>query len=530
MFDAIVKNALVVDGTRAKPYHGDIYIRKGKIAAIGSGQGGEAARYYDAAGHVVAPGFIDIHSHSDLSYLVSPQLESMLVGGVTFEVVGNCGISPVPLCKANRESTLLSQSSAIDVSRIPPQRFPAKDIRSYARCVQRSGVSINMGAMIGHGTLRSYVAGWTMRQMTPDELRKMCTLLDEQLCQGALGLSLGLIYPPGSLCQTGEILALAEVVARRDKLLSVHMRNENRGVFDALEEMVAVARQTGVKLQISHLKLMGRAQWGRAEELLARIDLARAQGARIHCDQYPYTASSSALTSCFPRWALEGGYEQLVQRLQDEAEYARITRDGLAELYHRCAPEDIVISSLPMADWPEILGKSLTQLAAQWGISLPEAIRRVLIRGRGRVQCIYHCMDEDDMLRILARRDVCVCSDGTAYDLSRPFGLQHPRYTGAFARFLRLVRERNLMSVEDAVYKITGLPAAILGLDGRLGAIKPGMEATLTAFDFASIADRATYEQPTLRAQGIDFVLVRGEAVLENGELTCARPGRFFLR
>ncbi len=528
MFDAAIRNGIVVDGSRAKPYAACVYIQGGKIAEISQDAEKPARTVYDAAGHVVAPGFVDIHSHSDVSYLVTPTMEAKLVGGVTFELVGQCGISPIPTCARNLEATLLNQSSVLPVSELNPETFPARDMAGYIEEVERRGVSINLGALIGHGTLRSYVIGWEMRQMTRAELEKMCALLDRMLEQGAAGVSLGLIYPPGSFCDTGEIEALANVVARRNKLLAVHMRNENKGVFDALDEMVGVALRTGVKLQISHLKLMGRAQWGRADELLAKIDLARARGARIHCDQYPYTSSSSALTSCFPRWAMDGGYEALVARLRDDETFARITEGGLPAMYDRCDPEDITVSSTPLADHPEYLGKTLPQIAREMGLPLLEGIRRMLIECGGRVQCLYKCMDEGDLLRIMARRDICVCSDGAAYDLHRPFGKQHPRYTGAFPRFLRLVREHKLMPLEDAVYKITALPAALMGAGDRFGYVRPGYDATITVFDAAAIADHATYAEPTRTPDGIDFVLVNGELVLDHGRFTANRPGRVF--
>ena len=277
MFDAVIQNGLVVDGTRARPYRASVYLKDGKIAEISEDAQKPAKTVYDAAGHVVAPGFIDIHSHSDVSYLATPTMEAKLIGGVTFELVGQCGISPIPICDRNAEMTLRNQSSVVSLG-LTPENFPARDMAGYAEDVERHGISINLGALIGHGSLRSYVIGWELRQLTSDELTQMCNLLDRMLEQGAAGVSFGLIYPPGSFCNTEEIAALARVVARHDKLLAVHMRNENKGVFDALDEMIGVALETGVKLEISHFKLMGSTQWGRADELLAKVDLARARG------------------------------------------------------------------------------------------------------------------------------------------------------------------------------------------------------------------------------------------------------------
>ncbi len=526
MFDISIKNGVIVDGTRAKPYAATVYIKDGKIVEISEDDAKPAAGVFDAAGHIVAPGFVDIHSHSDVSYLKTPTMESKLIGGVTFELVGQCGISPVPLCDRNIDLTLVNQST-VGEGEIDRHNFIARDLAGYAGHFETCGASINIGALIGHGTLRSYVVGWEMRQLTADEIATMCDVLDKMLTQGALGLSLGLIYPPGSFCDTEEIIALARVVAKHDKLLAVHMRNENKRIFEAFDEMVRVALETGVKLQISHLKMMGTSQWGRADELLAKLDLARAMGVRIHCDQYPYTASHSVLTSCFPKWVMEGGYDAFVARLKDDKIFAEMIREGLPEMYNRAGPENIVISEIPDAEYPEIINKSLVEIAEYLHMPLLEAIRHILIRCKGHIQCLYYGMNESDVLKIMRRRDICTGSDGVAYDLSHPNGKPHPRNTATFPKFLRLVREKNLMPVEDAVYKITALPATLMGLGQKFGYIKPGYDATITVFDFDTVADGATYAQPTLPPTGIDFVLVNGVPVLEHGVFTQNRPGKF---
>lgn len=528
MFDIVIKNGLIVDGSRQKPYAGTVYIKDGKIAEISQDDALPAKKAFDVQGHVIAPGFIDIHSHSDVSYLKTPTMESKLIGGVAFELVGQCGISPIPLCDRNIDITLINQSS-IGEGRITRENFIARDLTGYAGHFEACGASLSIGALIGHGTLRSYVVGWEMRQLTPEEMDEMCAVLDRLLTQGALGLSLGLIYPPGSFCDTEELIALAQVVKKHDKMLAVHMRNENKGVFDAFDEMISVALKTGVKLQISHFKMMGESQWGLADKLLAKLDLARAKGARIHCDQYPYCASHSVLTSCFPKWVMEGGYEAFVERLKDDAIFAEITKDGLPEMYNRAGPENIVVAEIPNTDYPEIINKSLVEIADMLKLPLLEAIRQILIRCKGHIHCIYHSIDEGDMLKIMSRTDICTASDGVAYDLSKPDGKPHPRNTGTFPRFLKIVRERRLMPLEDAVYKITALPATLMGVDDRYGYIKPGYPANITVFDFDTVADGATFEAPTLPPTGIDLVLVNGEPVLDHGVFTDNRPGKFLL-
>jgi len=528
MFDAVIKNGLIVDGTRAKPYNAALYIKDGKIAEISADGDKPAKNVYDAAGHVVAPGFIDIHSHSDISYLATPTMEAKLIGGVTFELVGQCGISAVPMCDRNIELNLSSQSSVV---KFRPNRdnFIPRDVLSYAKDVEEHGISINVGTLIGHGAIRSSVIGWEMRQMTEEELADACDLLDKMLEQGAAGISFGLIYPPGSFCDTSEILALAKVVAKHDKILAVHMRNENKGVFDALDEMIGVALKTGVKLQISHLKLMGSTQFGRTDELFAKIELARAKGVRIHADQYPYSTSHSVLTSSFPKWVTAGGYPALVERLKDDETFAEIIKDGLPEMYNRGGPENITVGEIPNGDYPEIIGKNLIEIAEMLNMDLFDALRHILIKCNGCIQCLYKCMDDNDVLTIMSRKDVCVCSDGAAFPLDDPNGHVHPRNTGTFPRFLKMVRENDLMPIEDAVYKITGLPATLMGCADRIGFLKPGMNADITVFDFDTVEDGATFEHPTLKPAGIDMVFVNGEVVLDHGVFTENRPGKVML-
>ena len=525
MFDIAIKNGIIVDGTRRKAYAANLYIQGEKIAEI-SREDRDALKVYDARGHVVAPGFIDNHCHSDVSYLNTSIMEAGLIAGVTYNVAGQCGNSVVPLNGKNILSQLEGMSG-LHRYKLTPETFKPRDFTSYCEDVSEKGCSINMALLIGHGTLRSAVMGWEQRQLTSEELERMCALLDDLLYQGAAGVSFGLIYPPGSFCDTEEIIALARVAAKHDKILGVHMRNENKGVFDALDEMIRVAEASGCKLEISHLKLMGKSQWGRAGELLAKIDLARARGVRIHADQYPYTSSHSALTSCFPKWALDGGFGKFLERVKDDAAWGGIVAGGLPEMYERGGPENITVSDFHGGEpYPEAIGKSLAEIAEMLGLPLLDAIRQVLVRGDGHVECFYKNMNEEDVLEIMSRRDICVISDGTVYNMHSYNNRPHPRCTGTFPRFLRLVREHNLMPLEDAIYKMTGLPAALLRLDDRMGFLKEGYDATITVFDKDAVGDNATFNEPTLPPDGIDMVFVNGRCVLDHGVFTAERPGR----
>ena len=527
MFDYAVRNATVVDGTRRKPYQANIYISGDTIAEITTEER-EASRGFDAAGLVAAPGFIDIHTHSDATFLSTPTHEGKLLGGVTFELAGQCGISLVPVTAQTRDENVYSITKPFLIEPTEAE-FPAHDFAGYVKAVRERGISINFGSMVGHGSLRSCIVGYENRQMTDKELDAMCALLAEQLDQGALGVSFGLIYPPGSFCDTKEVVALARVAASRNKVLAVHMRNENARVFKALDEMIAVARETGVKLEISHLKLMGQAQWGRAQELLNKIDLARAQGVRIHADQYPYCASHSALKSCFPKWSTEGGTAGFLARLKDDATWAKITENGLPEMEARGGAARINVSSTNGL-FPEIEGMSLPEVAGYLKLPLLDGIREALIRCNGTISCIYHSISRADMLTIMARRDVCAASDGRAYPLDAKLGKVHPRNSSTFVRFLRTVREERLMPIEDAVYKITALPATLLGLDDELGYLRVGHKANLTIFNAQTVTDTATYADPIRRPEGIEQVIVNGQVVLDRGVITEARPGKFYAR
>ena len=531
MYDLLIKNGIIADGTGDKPFTGMVYISDGKIAKVVKDCAPEepAEKVIDACGHIVAPGFVNIHCHSDKTYLSDPTYESMLTSGVTFELCGLCGLSCIPVSEKNLKSQ--AGLGGLLTGNSNETNYKPRDMKTYKEDVENTRVSINVGMMIGHGALRSTIAGWDQRPLTDEELREMCELLDKELKAGALGISFGLIYPPGSFCDTEEIKALAKVCAANDKVLAVHMRNENVRVFEALDEMISVAKETGVRLEISHLKLMGKKMWGKSEELLAKVDQARKEGVIIYCDQYPYDASHSGLQSSLPKEAVDGGYAKMVENLKDDEWWDRISCHGtLPELKNRGGAENVYINELlPDAELPEIIGKSLTEIAEMYGMSLSDAVRYILIHCGGKIQCVYHNMSMDDVLSIMSRRDISVISDGTAYSFSNHNGMPHPRNAGTFARFFRLVRENDLMPIEDAVRKVSGLPAEVMGLDRQFGLIKEGLLASITVFDKDTVTDRATFDVPDLPSEGIDYVIVNGEIVLDHGKVTDARPGKVIL-
>lgn len=525
LYDYLLTNGLIVDGDRTPPFRANLAIENGRIAAI-TQDTPPAAQVLDAGGLAVAPGFIDIHSHSDACPLVGYPAESKLAQGVTTEIAGNCGISLLPAVDGHADEVQDYFSSELELP-LGGRRVTMRSLTDYAAAVRENGTLINVGMLVGHGTLRLSAMGFVDRAPTAQELGRMEALLDEELTKGAFGLSLGLIYPPSAFGTTEELTALARVVSAHDAILAVHMRNEGPRLFEAVDEVLSIAEATGVHLQISHLKLLGRPQWGRSEELLARLDAARARGVHVTCDQYPYTASSTALTALLPHWAHAGGSEAMLRRLTTRE--GTLCDDIARELHDRGGSEAVFITCTH-GYHPEYEGKYLHELARQFGISDVDAVIRLLLECHASVACVYFCMDEGDMLRIMVRDDVCVGSDGYSfsYDPTQIQTSPHPRSFATFPQFFQTVREHALMPLQDAVYKATALPAAILGLHDR-GRLASGMVADVTVFDPTSIASRSTFLHSAVRPQGINCVFVAGKLAYCDNAATAARGGTVLL-
>lgn len=527
MYDYVLKNAVIADGTGAPLYTGSVCIQGGNIAAIVPEFEGELRRVIDVAGRVVAPGFIDIHTHSDTIPLMREMNpESKLYQGVTLEITGNCGISHLPVTPEKRRELTEFYNAMLPAS-VAFTPLENASVAEYAAAVARCPPAIHYGVLIGHGTLRGAVVGFEMRPPTPEEQRRMEQLLDQQLEQGAFGLSLGLIYPPSSFAQQAELVGLAKVLASRDRILAVHMRNESDQVFEAVEEMLEVARRSGVRLEISHLKLMGKGQWGRTGELLERLERARGEGVRVTCDQYPYNASSTGLSALAPGWAHAGGVAQLTLRAQHPT--AALLQAVQAEMERRGGPPAVLVVDTHGC-LPECDGKTVQEIARLWGVDPAQAAVDCLARSGGTVSCIYYTMDMEDVCCIMRDLHISVGSDGVSYEYKTAAKSKfHPRNFGTFPRFLQTVREKKLLPLEKAVYKMTGLPASVLGLTDR-GKIQVGMAADLTVFDPERVADRSTYLDAAVKPLGIDYVFVEGEPALELGVQTASRRGRVLLR
>jgi N-acyl-D-amino-acid deacylase len=528
-YDILIKGGVIVDGTGAPYFVGDVGVRGGRIVRVGRDLRGSALSTIDACGLVVAPGFIDIHNHSDFTVLAVPTADSIVAQGVTTAVVGNCGMSMAPVNPANLE--LLRRY-------LEPFLVPGFDygwdwrtLGEFYGKVEERGVSINLVPLVGHGTVRIAVKGFDPGKPTRDELDEMKELLRQAVRDGAWGLSSGLIYPPGSYATTEELVELAKVLREFPVRLvySSHIRNEGDRLMEAVEEAITVGEEAGVPVEISHHKATGKRNWGKVSATLREMERARRRGVEVNCDVYPYIAGSTTIMSLLPGWVLEGGVERALERLRD-VEVRRRVREEIEEDRFRggenwikmCGWEGIYIASCPQA--PEYEGRSLKDVLSRWGDPY-EGLFNFLLSIGGKASMVVFYGDEEDMETVLRSPLSCVGSDSWA---TAPHigGKPHPRTYGTFPRVLgRYVRERRILSLEEAVRKMTSQPAGKLGLQDR-GLIREGFWADIVVFDPNTITDRATYQDPHQYPQGIHYVIVNGQVVIERGKHVGKLPGK----
>jgi len=520
--DLLVTDCVVVDGTGSPAYPADVGTVDGRLVVLPPKSGAAAERVVAAEGHVVAPGFIDVHTHSDLlagpDPVRDPLRSAPLLQGVTTEICGNCGISPFPALPQRLPGLAELVTATFGT---PAEAYP--DLPTFAAS-QAGGRRTNLLPLVGHGALRAGVVGFAGRAATVEELSTMCRLLDDALRQGAAGLSTGLIYVPGTHAGTEEIIALARVAAAHRKPYVTHLRDEMAHVEEALDEALAVAYASGAALQVSHHKTAGRRSWGATVRTLRTLEDAR-EHVDVRCDVYPYTAGSTALHAMLPPWTSAGGVGAMLRAVADGDVRDRIRRDidagveGWENTVGNGGWDRIVIASAPRS--PGTPGLSVADLASRAGADPVDVVCDLLRGNDGDVTIVSHSMREDDVQRVLASPLSLIGSDG----VPKP-GLPHPRWAGTFARVLgHYVRDEGLLALEDAVHKMTGASARRFGLQGR-GEVRNGWAADLVVFDPEKVTDSATYDQPLLPPQGIHVVVVAGQLVVEDGEVLDARPGR----
>ncbi len=496
-FDLILRGGRVIDGTGNPWVRADVGVRGDRIARIGDLTDAVAGRDIDATGLVVAPGFIDPHTHAVRGIFDVPTADNYLLQGVTTLTEGNDGSSPFP-------------------------------IGSHLARIAETAISPNWAVFVGQGTIRSEVVGADDREPTPDELDRMRALVAEAMAQGALGLSTGLFYVPGSFTSTEEIIELSKVAATHGGIYISHMRDEAQRLLDSVRETIRIGEEAGLPVQMTHHKAISKDMWGQSVESLALVDVARARGVDITIDQYPYTASQTTINALVPQWAQAGGRDELLARLDDPETRRRIRGEIVYRIEHDRGggdPQNVVIG---LCTWDRSLeGKSLAGILAEreTEVTLANAadlVMEIIIRGGARA--IYHAMDEADVERIMQHPVTAIGSDGgvSVFGESVP----HPREYGTFARVLaRYVRERGVLTLEEAVRKMSGATAQRLGLQDR-GVLREGLFADIAVFDSATIQDRATFAEPHQYAEGIAYVLVNGTLVVDDGRHTGARPGR----
>ena len=526
MLDVVIKNGTVIDGSGAPGVPADVGVKADTIVQVAApGQiEVEAGTTIDASGRVVTPGFIDLHTHSDASFLVDSHADSKLTQGVTLELFGNCGMSfCAPLIGASRDQFKERLSRSGDT--IEPTWT---DFDGYLTALENSGSTINVATQVGHGTVRAAVLGMEPRAPEPHELDRIQQLVAESLDAGALGVSTGLWYAPGSYSLTDEVIAYTQPAADRGKLYSSHIRSEADdlcGLFPAHAEAIEIGRRTGARIQISHVKAVGPKFWGRGHELLEGMHRARQEGIDVAGDQYPYAWSSTGFSGAmFGRWALVGGRQKTLERLADSDIRARIRSDVDYYINRNHDAHGCVIASFPPDQSLE--GRSLQDVADEWGVEPQEAALRLYEQSEGSY--VLHSMEDKDVYDIAADPFVTVASDGSSLRDEGPLssGKPHPRSYGTNTRFFEhMVLEKKLVSLEEAVRKMTSLAAQRLGLTRR-GRIGIGQVADICVFKPEDLHEHATYEAPHQYSTGMEHVLVNGKQAIHNEKVTGELNGK----
>ena len=520
--DLVLRNATVYDGSGQVPIEADVAISGDRISALDRSLSTGATPSIDLDGLAVAPGFIDIHSHTDSELFVNPTADSKIRQGVTTEVAGQDGSSMGPWTRERAASTTESYRERYGTT------TSLGTLGAFMRALAARKFAVNFATMVGHGTVRETVIGNDDRPATPDELEQMRLLVRAALAEGACGLSSGLEYVPGAFGDLNELVMLARELGPHGLPYASHMRNEDDQLIAAIEEALAVGQHAEVPVQISHLKAQGTRNWWKRETVLAMLVTARENGIDVKYDRYPYVAYSTGLTSLFPVWSREGGNTALLERLDDSANALRIERDVRDKVAKLGSWDAVQVTSTANDSLAWAEGRRLGSLAKARGVE-PYALLLLLIMGdRGRSGMVGFGMSEENTAAFLAHPLGMVCSDGSALATDGPLssGTPHPRSFGTFPRVLgHYSRDERVMPLETAIHKMTAMPARRLRLVDR-GVITPGAFADLVVFDPATVSDRATFANPHQYPVGIELVIVNGEVVFREGALTGRLPGR----
>lgn len=525
LFDLVVKNGIVVDGTGNPWFEAEVGIKDGRISDIGELSSSESKRVLDAKGLVVAPGFIDMHAHSDFSLLINPLAESKVRQGVTTEVIGNCGSSAAPLNDFLKEE-IKETYPVLEEAKL---KLDWSSMDEYLKRLERNGIALNVAPLVGNGNIRALVMEYDSRRSSGSELEKMEEVLAETMEEGAVGLSSGLIYPPSCYADTKELIELCKVVAKYGGIYTSHIRGEGETLIDSVKEAIEIGKKAGVPVEISHHKASGKSNWGKVKQTLKMIDEARSIGVDVTCDVYPYLAGSTGLDALLPAHAWEGGIEKLVEKLKNRKIRKRLRREmkgGQSNLSIADGWDTIMIAYCKGNR--EYEGKTIAEIAEQKRIDPFDFVFDLLIEEKASVAIVLFTMCERDMRAVLRHSVSMIGSDSSA---AAPYGVlgkgkPHPRTYGTFPRVLgEYVRRKKLLTLENAIRKMTSFPAQKLRLKNR-GLLRKGMWADITVFNPEKIIDKATYASPHQYPAGIKYVIVNGKIVIANGKHTRELPGK----
>ncbi|MBI5187670.1 MAG: D-aminoacylase, partial [Nitrospirae bacterium] len=516
--DLLIKNGLVFDGTGSEPFKADVGISGDRIAFISqqsavSSQ--QSKRVIDAYGLAVSPGFIDTHSHSEFSLLADPRAEGKICQGITTEINGNCGLSAAPFYgeALNRREEDLKELGI-------QERWVT--FEEYLEILEKKGIALNFATLVGHGSIRACVIGYKDKKPDDIELKRMQALLTETIDAGAIGISTGLIYPPGVYSNTEELIELCKVLPPLrppfvrggwgGSIYTSHMRSEGDRLIESIVETIRIGKESGIKVHISHIKTSGEKNWHKIDSAISMIEEAQKEGIKITCDRYPYTAASTDLDTLLPSWAYEGGVEEELKRLKSLRVQEKIKRELLEAYPSRDYWDKVYISSVISEKNRWMEGKSIAYIAHHEGSEPVDIFFKILIEERLRVGAIFSTMNEDNLRRFLSLPYAMIGTDSSARCTGGPThkGRPHPRGFGSFPRFLgRYVRDNGRVSMSEAIHRITMLPAKTFGINKR-GTIKEGAFADVVVFDHEKIIDRATFDEPFLKPEGIYYVIVNG--------------------
>lgn len=526
-FDAIIRGGMIVDGSGGEPFTGDVAIKGDHIVAVAPHIGGAAARVIDARGLAIAPGFVNMLSWANDALIEDGAAESDIRQGVTLEVMGE-GNSEGPYNEKMVADTLSQQ---VDIK----HPISWRTLGGYWAYLEKRGIAPNVASFVGATSVRTYELGEDDVDPTPAQLHRMQNLVRQAMNEGAMGLGSSLIYAPATFAETPELIALATASAQCGGMYISHMRNESDHVLDAVDELIAIARASGGPAEIYHMKQAGTGNWDKLQPMIDRIEAARAAGVRITADMYTYTAGATGLDAAMPPWVREGGYSKWQTRLKDPALRAKVAKEmkerpvGWDNLYFQAgSPDKVLFLAFKNPALKKYTGRTLADVAKERGKSAEETAMDLVVEDGTRVGTAYFLMSEDNVARQAALPWMAFDSDESA---QAPRGVflksnTHPRAYGNFARLLgKYVRDEKRTTLQDAVRRLSGFPAANLGIKDR-GLVKPGMKADLAIFDPATITDKATYAEPQQFAVGMRHVFVNGRAVLLDGKMTGARPGR----